>query len=111
MDTADYMFQGGRYFYAAFMCHLSIEKALKGIYRKKLNQEPPRIHNLIYLLNKTGIKPPEPIGRFIVKLNEASVATRYPEEISKLQKDFTQGIVKDILAKGRETLEWIRTKL
>ena len=111
MDTADYMFQGGRYFYAAFMCHLSIEKALKGIYRKKLNQEPPRIHNLIYLLNKIGIKPPEPIGRFIVKLNEASVATRYPEEISKLQKDFTQEIVDDILSKGRETLEWIRKQL
>ena len=111
MDTADYMFQGGRYFYAAFMCHLSIEKALKGIYRKKLNQEPPRIHNLIYLLNKIGIKPPEPIGRFIVKLNEASVATRYPEEIGKLQKDFTQEIVDDILSKGRETLEWIRKQL
>ena len=111
MDTADYMFQGGRYFYAAFMCHLAIEKALKGIYRKKLSQEPPRVHNLIYLLNKIGIKPPEPIGRFIVKLNEASVATRYPEEIGKLQKYFTQGIVKDILSKGRETLEWIRKQL
>jgi HEPN domain-containing protein len=111
MDTADYMFDGGRYFYAVFMCHLAIEKALKGFYRKKLNQEPPRVHNLIYLLNKIGIKPPEPAGRFIVKLNEASVATRYPEEIGKLQKDFTKGVVKDILSKGRETLGWIKTQL
>lgn len=30
MDTADFMFSGGRYFYAVFMCHLSLEKALKG---------------------------------------------------------------------------------
>jgi len=111
MDTADYMFGGARYFYAVFMCHLSIEKALKGLYRKKLSQEPPRVHNLIYLLNKIGIRPPEPIGRFIVKLNEASVATRYPEEISKLQKDFTRGIVTDILAKGREALGWRKTQL
>ena len=92
-------------------CVTSIEKALKGLYRKKLNQDPPRVHNLIYLLNKVSIKPPEPIARFIVKLNEASVATRYPEEISKLQKDFTQGIVKEILAKGRETLGWIKKQL
>jgi HEPN domain-containing protein len=63
------------------------------------------------LLNKVSIKPPEPIARFIVKLNGASVATRYPEEISKLQKDFTQGIVKEILAKGRETLGWIKKQL
>ena len=111
MDTADYMFGGGRYFYAVFMCHLSIEKALKGLYRKKLNEQPPRVHNLIYLLNKIGIKPPEAIGRFIVKLNEASVATRYPEEIRKLQRDFTQKIVKSILAEGRKTLEWIKKPL
>jgi len=70
MDTADHMFGGGRYFYAVFMCHLSIEKALKGLYRKKLSQDPPRVHNLIYLLNKVSMKPPEPIARFIVKLNE-----------------------------------------
>ena len=93
------------------MCHLSIEKALKGLYRKKLSQEPPRVHNLIYLITKIGIKPPEPIGRFIVKLNEASVATRYPEEVSKLQKDFTKGIVKEILSKGREALRWIKKQL
>ena len=111
MDTADYMFKGGRYFYAVFMCHLSIEKALKGLYRKKLSQEPPRVHNLIYLITKIGIKPPEPIGRFIVKLNEASVATRYPEEVSRLQKDFTKGIVKEILSKGREALRWIKKQL
>jgi HEPN domain-containing protein len=111
MDTADDMFGGGRYFYAVFMCHLSIEKALKGLYRKRLSQDPPRVHNLIYLLNKVGMKPPEPIARFIVKLNEASVATRYPEEISKLQKDFTRGIVKEILAKGKETLDWTKRQL
>ena len=35
MDTATYMFDGGRYFYMVFMCHLSIEKALKGLYQKK----------------------------------------------------------------------------
>ena len=29
MDTAAYMFRGGRYMYTVFMCHLAIEKALK----------------------------------------------------------------------------------
>jgi HEPN domain-containing protein len=93
------------------MCHLSIEKALKGLYRKTLSREPPRVHNLIYLLKEIGFKPPEAIGRFIVKLNEASVATRYPEEIKKLQKNFTQKTVKDILSKGMETLVWIKKQL
>jgi HEPN domain-containing protein len=29
IDAAEYMYQGGRYVYAVFMCHLAIEKALK----------------------------------------------------------------------------------
>ncbi len=35
VDTAEFMFTGGRYFYAVFMCHLSIEKALEGIYQER----------------------------------------------------------------------------
>jgi HEPN domain-containing protein len=108
MSTADYMFDGGRYFYVVFMCHLSIEKALKGLYLKKLTEEPPKVHNLIYLLNKISLKPPEAIGRFMVKLNEASIPTRYPEDIDKLQKDYTQDTVRGIIAQAKETLEWIK---
>ncbi len=110
MGTAEYMFNGERYFYAVFMCHLSIEKALKGLYQKRLNELPPKVHNLIYLLNKIEIKLPEHVGRFLVKLNEASIITRYPDEIDKMQRDFTNPVVKDILSKSREALEWIKTQ-
>ena len=72
---------------------------------------PPKTHNLVYLINNIGIKPPEVIGKFIVMLNEAHVATRYPENLEKLQKDYTQAIVKDILSKGKEVLTWIKKQL
>lgn len=48
MDTAQYMFDGGRYFYTVFMCHLSIEKALKGLHSARLGEEPPKVHSLVY---------------------------------------------------------------
>ncbi|HHT9106792.1 MAG TPA: HEPN domain-containing protein [Candidatus Wujingus californicus] len=110
INTAEYMFNGGRYFYTIFMCHLSMEKALKGLYLERLKEIPPKTHNLIYLLNKMGIKPEEPIGKFLVKLNEASVVTRYPEELSTLQKDFTQPVANDILSKSKEVLQWIKAQ-
>lgn len=28
--------------YTVFMCHLSLEKALKGLYAEKLGKEPPK---------------------------------------------------------------------
>lgn len=108
MDTAEFMFSGGRYFYAVFMCHLSIEKALKAFYLKRLQEIPPKVHNLVYLLNKIDAKPPETIGRFLVKLNEASVVTRYPDNMEKLQKDYTKPVVEDIIKKSKSALEWIK---
>lgn len=108
MDTAEYMFTGKRYFYAIFMCHLSIEKALKGLYQKRLNEQPPKTHNLIYLINKMGVKPPEKIGRFLVKLNQASVVTRYPEDLAKLQKEYTQSIVRGTLSEAKGIIQWIK---
>ena len=35
------MFKGERYFYTVFMCHLSIEKALKGLIIQKNKEAPP----------------------------------------------------------------------
>ena len=108
IDTAEYMFAGGKFFYAVFMCHLSMEKAIKGLYQKRLKETPPKTHNLVYLLKKIDIKPDETTGKFIVKLNEASIATRYPEDVQKLQDQYTKDIVKNIIVESRKTLEWIK---
>ncbi|MDL1979715.1 MAG: HEPN domain-containing protein [Deltaproteobacteria bacterium] len=48
------------------MCHLSIEKSLKGLYSKKLHEVPPKTHNLIYLLNKIGKKPDQKLEKFFL---------------------------------------------
>lgn len=111
IDTAEYMHKGGRHIYAVFMCHLAIEKALKGLYYEKLQKIPPKSHNLIYLLTEIGIKPPEEPGKFVAKLNEASIPTRYPENLSKLQQVYTEMVVKDILKKGKELATWIKEQL
>lgn len=111
IDTALYMYEGGRYIYAIFMCHLAIEKALKGLYFEKQGIIPPKSHNLIHLLNEIGIKPPPEQGQFIVKLNTASIPTRYPENLAKLQEYYTEAVVNDILVKGKELIEWIKQQL
>lgn len=58
IKAADVLFDGGKYIYTIFMCHLSIEKALKGLYQKNLNEVPPKVHNLVYLIEKMGLKIP-----------------------------------------------------
>jgi len=111
MGTADYLFQGGRYLYAVFMCHLAVEKALKGLYFERLREAPPRSHSLVYLLKAVGIVPPERPGRFIIRLSEASIPTRYPEGLARLLQMYTEDVVRDILTGGKEAIAWTRAQL
>jgi HEPN domain-containing protein len=108
METAEAMLKSRRYIYAVFMCHLSIEKALKGLYDKDLNDVPPKTHNLIYLLQKIGRKPEQALEMFIAKLNTASIATRYPDELAKIQEAYSEEITLEMLAKSKEVLRWVK---
>jgi len=110
VDTAEFMARGGRHFYAVFMCHLAIEKALKGLYLHNLRETPPKTHNLVYLLNKIGLRPDAGKSKTIAILNEANIATRYPDDIDRLQSKYTPEIAAQILTGTKEILEWIKAQ-
>lgn len=108
IETADAMFISGRYLYSVFMCHLSIEKALKGLYHHVLNEVPPKTHNLLYLLDKIDKRPELELEKFITKLNTASIATRYPDDLTKIQNEFTEAIARDMIIKSKDVLKWVK---
>jgi len=108
IDTAEFMYRGQRYFYTVFMCHLAVEKALKGLWQQRLKETPPKTHNLIFLLAKAGLNSDEKTGKMIAKLNEANITTRYPENIEQMQANYTQQITESMLAETKGVLEWIK---
>lgn len=111
LDTARVMFDAGRYFYAVFLSHLSLEKALKGLYAAKFGQIPPRTHDLLFLVERIGLELPEERFDFVSILNTTSVRTRYPEDLAALKEEFSQRRTRDILDQSTETLRWLRTEL
>jgi HEPN domain-containing protein len=108
MHAADKMFEAGVYPYTIFMCQLSIEKALKGIYTAKLQEEPPKIHNLLKLSSLSGLKLPDDIDEILTTLNNASVSSRYPEDIKSVLKHYGKDRTKTILEDSRRALEWLK---
>jgi len=84
--TAEIMLENKRFIYAVFMCHLSIEKALKGLYQSSLNELPPKVHNLIYPVEKIGLTPPDTFHNAIFELNRVSIPTRYPDDLTRMNK-------------------------
>ena len=105
------MYGSGRYIYAVFLCHLAIEKALKGLLYEQGRALPPKSHSLVLLLTKLDVRPPDPLGKVIVKLSEASIPTRYPDDLAKVQRDYSAGVVRGLLDSGQEVIAWIKNQL
>lgn len=111
LDTAQTLFDAGRHFYAVFMCHLSVEKALKGLYTAKRNEIPPKTHNLLFLREQIGLELSENMLDFVFMLNRVSVLTRYPEDLKALRREFVESTTRGILNESRELVQWLRAKL
>ena len=110
-ETALTLRAAQRNVYSVYMCHLSLEKLLKGLFVEITSEIPPKTHNLILLLNRSGKKPPEEIGRFFLQLNDASIATRYPEDFSLMLATYTDVLTDTIIRKTREAIAWTKTQL
>lgn len=110
LKTAEAMFEAGRYIYTVFMCHLSIEKALKGFYAKKLKQNPVKTHDLSYLAEKIELRLPKAHQVFLEDLNDLSIPARYPDELEKLIKQYKKDNTKKILSQTKELWRWLKKK-
>jgi HEPN domain-containing protein len=108
LKTAEHMLKTGRYIYVLFMCHLSVEKLLKGLYEAILKKIAPKTHNLIYLLNATGIELAEQHLETLESLNGLSIVTRYPGDIDAMVKAFKREKVADYLKKTEELIKWLK---
>ena len=107
MESADAMFSTGRYIYTVFMCHLAVEKGLKGLNQKQMKVLPPKSHSLVYFVEKLRLYMPSALSDFVETLNNLSVPTRYPEDLQKALSEFTKTKTDDALKKGKDVLKWI----
>ena len=86
--TAKAMLQTCRYLYVGFMCHQTIEKALKAVISRDCdeNEVPPKIHNLSKLSVRANLynSMTEEQQDFIEELNPLNIESRYPEHKNEM---------------------------
>lgn len=111
LATAQAMFDARRYFYAVFMCHLALEKGLKGLYQARLKQIPPKTHDLVFLKEATSPSVNQQQDDFLYLLSRYGVTTRYPEELQKLINEFPRTRTRGILALSKETVRCLQKEL
>lgn len=100
-----------RPYYAVHFCHQAIEKILKAVITEKSGEIPPRTHNLQIVHQRTGLKLPADIQKFLYKLSPQYLATKYPEDITKLYKAYTPAYGTKTLNQTKEIFKWIEQHL
>jgi HEPN domain-containing protein len=112
IESAKVMLGGKRYLYVGFMCHQTIEKALKGIIARSCAESeiPPKTHDLTRLAVQAGIIDAMSMEQqdFIEELNPLNVEARYPTYKDQIHKMLTQNKCHELIAGTKELLCWIK---
>ncbi|MDR1292547.1 MAG: HEPN domain-containing protein [Clostridiales Family XIII bacterium] len=115
IETAKVMLRGRRYLYVGFMCHQTIEKAIKAIIARDCGKDeiPPKIHDLSKLAIRAKLMDAMSDGQqdFIEELNPLNIEARYPEYKEQIAKTLTLKKCKEIIAGTEELLCWIKEQL
>jgi len=115
VDVAKVLFNGGKYLYVGFMCHQTIEKALKAVISRDLEEGevPPKIHDLGKLAARSKLieKMTDEQRIFIEYLNPLNIEARYPEYKKRISEMLTLEKSESILKNTEELLCWIKEQL
>ena len=115
IETAKVMLNGRRYLYVGFMCHQTIEKALKGVISGTCaeGEIPPKIHHLLKLADRAGLfnKMSAEQQEIIKDLNPLNIEARYPVYKEHIAEGLSDKICNKLIIETEELLCWIKQQL
>lgn len=110
--TVQNMYKTKDFVPALFFTHLHLEKICKALWVKNnVNNTPPKIHNLIKLLNEAGIKYSEEQMNFMLVMNNFQLEGRYPDYKQKLYKTYKKSNTAEILQQAKKHSKWLQEQL
>jgi len=102
-ETVEVLFAAKRYSHCLFWAHLVLEKLAKALWVKNhIENTPPRIHNLVLLLEQSNIDLGEENMKFLYNYNAFQLSSRYPDYLSKIYEVCTKQFTETQLDKVKE---------
>jgi len=111
LDVARHLFEKGDYSYALFFGHLAVEKVLKAIHARKIDQQVPRLHNLLRLALEAGIEVTDEQKQVLIRITAFNLESRYPDYNREFRKKCTQQFTRQELIQIEEIFKWLKLKL
>jgi HEPN domain-containing protein len=113
LETANVMYDGGRWLYVVFMCQQAIEKPVKGLYTLYISDNIPKTHNISYLLREFEDKLPKPVEdvRYDLfdDLRVFYINGRYTDFRQKMSASTDKQKATYFLGQTKEAFAWLLT--
>jgi HEPN domain-containing protein len=71
---------------------------------------PPRTHDLLLLVRRLVLTPPKRDLRFLGFIADASVPTRYPEDLQGMVKQYPRRTAASFVDRTRRVIKWLRSQ-
>jgi len=113
LQTAKAMLETKRFLYVGFMCHQTVEKALKGVFVcREPEQELPYIHKLKRLANLSGISGEMDQSQLALLdvLSPLNIEARYPLYRSLLLESLTAERCQRMIEETEALYKWLKQK-
>ncbi len=112
LETVKHLYKDKQYPEALFFSHLTLEKLCKAIWVKH-NEEnnPPRIHNLVRLLELSNINLGNDEKDFFLMFNIFQLEGRYPDYKFELWKKWKKKNTLEILKQFKHKRKWLLSNL
>jgi len=108
LESAEGIFDSGRYDWCLFMGHLALEKLLKAIFvDRNDNDMPPKIHNLVRLAELSKIEIDDEQKFLLDKINDFNIQTRYPDYKLEFYKTCNAEYTHEHLGRIKEFYTWL----
>jgi len=105
------LFTNGYYSWSLFLSHLVIEKLLKAYYVKNIDENYPRIHNLIEIAEKAALILSENQKVILEELTTFNLRARYPDYKNRFNKKATRQFTEAQISKINGFRKWLLEKI
>lgn len=112
LDTAESLFEAGKYDWCLFIGHLVLEKAVKAVYvNDNDNTLPPKTHDLVRIAEGTALTLTEEMKFFFDEVNDFNLETRYPEYKQEFYKRCNKEFAESYFNRIKESYVWLKSAL
>ncbi|MBI4648280.1 MAG: HEPN domain-containing protein [Bacteroidia bacterium] len=112
LKTAIQLFKTKRYLHCLFFAHLYLEKICKALWvQDHKSNYPPRIHNLIFLLEQSNIELETEQKDFLIIMNDFQMEGRYPDYQTLIYKKCTKKKTQGLFNTVKQIAKWLHSKV